>query len=191
VKIAATTKSVEDTRAMASEVAPLAGPGDLIVLSGDLGAGKTAFVQGFARGLGVTEPVASPAFVLVRSYQGRLPIAHVDVYRLDHIQELVDLGIAELLDEGAVTLVEWGDVVSPALPSDYLEIRLDQGQSDDERRVTFSPVGASWPPRWTALNRAVDRWVGGEPGARGVRQSGESGARAARPSGESGNPGPC
>ncbi len=157
--IEARTKSVEDTRALASELAPLAVPGDLVVLAGDLGTGKTAFVQGFARGLGVIEQVTSPAFVLVRSYAGRLPLIHLDVYRLDHLQELVDIGIAEMLDEGGVTLIEWGDVVTPVLPPDFLEVRLAHGDSDDERLVGLRTVGPSWPSRAEALRRAVGRWA--------------------------------
>jgi tRNA threonylcarbamoyladenosine biosynthesis protein TsaE len=158
--IEAATKSVDDTRAMAAEVAALAQPGDLVILAGDLGTGKTAFAQGFAQGLGVDEPVTSPAFVLVRTYEGRLPLVHLDVYRLDHMQELVDLGIAELLDEGAVTLVEWGDAVTPALPADFLEVRLEMAEGPvDERLVSMRAVGPAWPPRTEALRRAVSRWA--------------------------------
>ncbi|MGI8810353.1 MAG: tRNA (adenosine(37)-N6)-threonylcarbamoyltransferase complex ATPase subunit type 1 TsaE, partial [Acidimicrobiales bacterium] len=124
--IRASTTSVDDTRALAAEIAPLSAPGDLIVLAGDLGSGKTAFAQGFARGLGVEEPVTSPAFILVRTYEGgRLLLVHLDVYRLESMQEMVDLGIAEMLDDGGVTLIEWGDVVTPALPPDFLEVRLE------------------------------------------------------------------
>lgn len=157
------TTSAEDTRALAAEVASLAKPGDLLLLVGDLGAGKTAFVQGFAAGLGVTEPVTSPAFVLARPYQGRLPLVHLDVYRLEHLNELHDLGISEMLDDGGVTVIEWGDVVAPALPADFLEVSLatDDGE-DDERLVTIRWVGRRWAPRAAALQRAVEAWaVGG------------------------------
>jgi len=153
------TKSVDDTRSLAAEIAGLAAPGDLLVLAGDLGTGKTAFAQGFARGLGVDEPVTSPAFILVRTYEGRLPMVHLDVYRLDTMQELVDLGIAELLDEGAVTLVEWGDAVAPALPADFLEVRLEATESPDERLLTVRSVGPGWPPRADALKRALAPWT--------------------------------
>jgi tRNA threonylcarbamoyladenosine biosynthesis protein TsaE len=153
------TKSVDDTRALAAEVAALVQPGDLLVLAGDLGAGKTAFAQGLARGLGVVDTVTSPAFVLVRSYAGRLPLTHIDVYRLDHIQELVDLGIAEIVDSGGVTVIEWGDVVTPVLPADFLELRLDDGEAEDERRATFEAVGPSWAPRMAALASALSRWA--------------------------------
>jgi tRNA threonylcarbamoyladenosine biosynthesis protein TsaE len=153
------TKSVEDTRALAAGIARLAKPGDLIVLAGDLGTGKTAFAQGFAQGLGVDEPVTSPAFVLVRTYEGRLPMVHLDVYRLDHMQELVDLGISEMLDEGAVTLVEWGDAVTPALPADFLEVRLEAAEAPDERILTVRSVGPAWPPRADALRRALAAWT--------------------------------
>lgn len=159
--IHARTKSVDDTRALAQELASLARPGDLVLLSGGLGAGKTAFAQGFARGLGVQDPVTSPAFVLVRPYEGRIPMVHLDVYRLDHLQELVDLGISELLDEDAVTLIEWGDVVTPALPSDFLEVRLEPGESDDERIVQLRTVGPRWSPRVGAIREVVDRWAAG------------------------------
>ena len=157
--IRAATKSVDDTRALAAEIAALAKPGDLVVLAGDLGTGKTAFAQGFARGLGVDEPVTSPAFILVRTYEGRLPMIHMDVYRLDQMQELVDLGIAELLDDGGVTLVEWGDAVTPALPADFLEVRLETGAAPDDRLLAVRSVGPSWPPRAQALRLALAPWT--------------------------------
>lgn len=159
--IEARTKSVDDTRALAAELAPLARPGDLILLAGGLGTGKTAFVQGFARGLGVEEPVTSPTFVLMRPYSGRIPLIHLDVYRLDRIQELLDIGITELLDEDGVTLIEWGDVVRPALPSDFLELELEAGDSDDERRISFRAAGPTWPPRLAAIRDAVAPWAVG------------------------------
>jgi tRNA threonylcarbamoyladenosine biosynthesis protein TsaE len=159
--ITARTKSVDDTRALAGEVAGLARPGDLVLLAGDLGAGKTAFVQGFGRALGVQGPITSPTFTLVHHYEGRLPLVHVDVYRLDHLQELVDLGIAELLDAGGVMLVEWGDVVAPALPADFLECRLEFGAGDDERRLVLRSVGPNWSGRLRALQRAVGTWAEG------------------------------
>ena len=161
--ITARTTSVDDTRALAAELAALAVPGDLILLAGDLGTGKTAFVQGLARGLGVKERVTSPAFVLARPYAGRVPLLHLDVYRLDHLQELHDLGITELLDEGGITVIEWGDVVAPALPADFLEVRLtvDETEDDDERVLTFRAVGPRWPARTAALRRAVAPWSDG------------------------------
>ncbi len=148
--------NAEQVGAAFRAIAPQA---DLILLAGDLGTGKTAFVQGFGRGLGVSEPITSPAFVLVRTYEGRLPLVHLDVYRLDHLQEVVDLGIAELLDAGGVTLVEWGDVVTPALPADFLELRLEIGDADDERLLTARVVGPSWAARTQALRRALERWA--------------------------------
>ncbi len=153
------TKSVDDTRALASEVAGFVRAGDLIVLAGDLGAGKTAFTQGLAKGLGVTDAVTSPAFVLVRSYAGRVPLTHIDVYRLDHLQEVFDLGISEIVDSGGVTVVEWGDVVTPALPADLLEVRLDHGGADDDRALVFDTVGPSWAPRMAALAKTLSRWI--------------------------------
>jgi tRNA threonylcarbamoyladenosine biosynthesis protein TsaE len=158
----ARTKSVDDTRALAAEVAPLARAGDILLLSGDLGVGKTAFIQGFARGLGVVGPVTSPTFTLVRPYQGRLRLLHADVYRLDRLQEVVDLGLVEQLDDSAaVACVEWGDLAEPVLPADFLEVQLAYTESEDERLLRFRAIGPSWAARRGALDRAVGRWLVG------------------------------
>lgn len=156
--IRARTTSVDDTRRLAEEVAAFAKPADLLLLAGDLGAGKTAFAQGFARGLGVPEMVTSPAFVLVRGYAGRMRMTHLDVYRIDHLQELIDLGMAEMLDEGGVVLIEWGDLVVPALPADFLEVRIEHGDGDDDRLLEIDVVGPSWAPRMSALELALVPW---------------------------------
>jgi tRNA threonylcarbamoyladenosine biosynthesis protein TsaE len=151
----ADTGSGDETMALAGAVAPLLQPGDVIVLAGDLGSGKTTFAKGVGRGLGVAEPVVSPTFTIVREYEGRLPLVHVDVYRLDHLQELHDLGLEELIDGEAVTLVEWGDVVASYLPADRLDVSLDAGDGDDDRVLTFVPHGPSWFGRAGALAAAV------------------------------------
>ena len=156
--VVATTTSVDDTRDMAQAVSSLARPGDVIVLAGDLGAGKTAFVQGFGRGLGVTERITSPTFTLVHVYEGRLPIHHLDVYRLEQLSEALDLGLPEMLDEGGVVLIEWGDAILPVLPHDLLEVRLTFGAGDDDRHVAFRAVGPAWAPRTDALAGVVSRW---------------------------------
>jgi len=157
--IRVTTKSVEDTKALAAALAELARPGDLILLAGELGAGKTAFAQGFGVALGVEEPITSPTFTLVAQYQGRLELNHLDVYRLDQLAEVADLGLAEMLDDGGVTLIEWGDVIVPALPADYLEVRLEFGTADDDRVVHLVPVGARWSARERAVSTALQPWM--------------------------------
>ena len=160
---ATTTTDVAHTRALAARLARLALPGDLLLLVGDLGAGKTAFAQGFAAGLGIDEPVTSPTFTLVRTYTGRLVLHHVDVYRLERLQEALDLDLAQLVEDGGVTLIEWGDVVAPVLPPEFLEVRLGYGTSDEERTIALRPVG----PRWVGRSRALHEAVGAGPPARG------------------------
>lgn len=153
------TKSADDTREMAGQLAPLATSGDVILLAGDLGAGKTTFAQGFGKALGIDEPITSPTFTLMRDYEGRLRLIHVDVYRLEHLQEIVDLGITELVDEDAVALVEWGDVAEPVLPADFLEIRIGYDEVEDDRVFTIRAVGPSWSNRRAAVERAWSRWA--------------------------------
>lgn len=160
--ITAITHGVDETRALAGALAELARPGDVIVLAGDLGAGKTAFAQGFGAALGVTEPITSPTFTLVNQYRGRLELNHLDVYRLDQLAEVVDLGLPELLDEGGVTLIEWGDAITPALAADYLEVRLRLGDADDDRCLELTAVGTRWQARCTAVAAALRPWIRGE-----------------------------
>ena len=160
MSVVAITASVEETRDLAAALSALASPGDVIVLAGDLGAGKTAFVQGFGRGLGVVGRITSPTFTLVHVYEGRLPVHHLDVYRLDQMSEALDLGLAEMLDEGGVVLIEWGDAITPLLPHDHLEVRLTFGSGDDDRMLELGPVGPAWAQRSAGMRAALGPWIG-------------------------------
>ncbi len=151
------TPALEETRKAAAAVADLLVPGDVVSLTGELGAGKTAFVQGAATALGVEEPVVSPTFVLVREYRGSLPIYHVDVYRLDRLQEVHDLGFEDFLDPQGVVFVEWGDAVEPLLPDTHLRVEL-RSEDDDSRRIRVSARGPGWAPRWERLESALQPW---------------------------------
>jgi tRNA threonylcarbamoyladenosine biosynthesis protein TsaE len=157
--VRARTTGVEATRALAAAVAELAAPGDVILLSGELGAGKTAFVQGFGAALGVDGPITSPTFTLAHQYEGRLSIHHLDVYRLERLAEMDDVGIPELLDGDGVVLIEWGDAVAPALPQDYLEVALTYGEGDDERDLALRCVGGRWSARLRSLTEGLQDWV--------------------------------
>jgi tRNA threonylcarbamoyladenosine biosynthesis protein TsaE len=154
--LAARTRSSEETFSLAARVGTILRAGDVVALAGDLGMGKTVFAKGIARSLGVDEVVVSPTFTLVREYEGRVPLVHVDVYRLDHLQELHDVGFDELLGGHAVTVVEWGDRVSALLPVDRLDVLLTPGDGDDDRLVTFALSGRSWAVRGDALATLVD-----------------------------------
>lgn len=152
----ARTHSAAETEALAERVGSVLGPGDLVVLAGDLGAGKTTFARGLARGLGVDEPITSPTFTLVHEYEGRVRIAHVDVYRLDRLQELYDLGLDDYLDGESVVLIEWGDVVAELLPRERLDVRLVANATPDEREVEMILHGPAWHARATALRDALE-----------------------------------
>lgn len=159
--LTACTTSVEETRSLGGALATLVRPGDVVLLAGDLGAGKTALTQGLGAGMGITEPITSPTFIIARTYAGRARLHHLDVYRLEHLQEAIDVGLPELVDDAAVTVVEWGDTVAPALPRDFLEVRLRFGEGDDDRRLDVSPVGKAWAARADALRRAILPWSEG------------------------------
>lgn len=141
------TRSAEETRVVGASLAPTLLPGDVVSLTGDLGAGKTVFVQGLAAALGAESRVTSPSFTIVHEYDARYPIIHLDIYRLDSFQEVLDLGFEEFLDPSAVVVIEWGEAIGPLLPKRYLEVDLrrpDDVDDDDARRVTFRPHGAEW-----------------------------------------------
>jgi tRNA threonylcarbamoyladenosine biosynthesis protein TsaE len=155
------TKSAEETRAFAAAIAHLLRPGDLLILSGDLGGGKTAFAQGLAAAMGIHEPVTSPTFVLAQTYEGSLRLHHLDLYRLDSAAEMMDLAIPELLEDQAVTAIEWGERFLEHLPAEYLQISFELGSLDlppDVRIIRIDPVGPSWQSRTNELERATQWW---------------------------------
>ncbi len=151
----ATTHDADQTHALGRRLGALVRAGDVVVLDGELGTGKTVLAKGIAVALGVTEPVVSPTFTVVREYDAPTPLVHVDVYRLDHLQELHDLGFDDLVGGEAVTVVEWGDRVSAALPSDRLRVLLEPGERDDDRVVSVDAAGISWSDRRDALTAAL------------------------------------
>jgi len=150
--------NVAATRSLAGAIASVARVGDLVVLAGEMGAGKTAFVQGFAAALEVTEPVTSPTFTLVHTYDGRLRVHHLDVYRLERLSELAELAVDELLDDGVV-LVEWGDAVADALPAAFLQVDLAFGDEPDQRVAVLSERGARWSSRLRTIEAATDAFA--------------------------------
>lgn len=153
--------SVAATHAIAGVIAGLVRPRDIIVLAGDMGAGKTAFTVGFTRALGVSEDdqVSSPTFTLVHSYNsGRIPVLHADLYRLNSMAEVADLGLREQVDLGAVALVEWGDVAADVI-GDSLTIELSHDDDDDEARdIVISVEGHGWDTRWDKLRDSLREW---------------------------------
>jgi tRNA threonylcarbamoyladenosine biosynthesis protein TsaE len=168
------TSSADQTRALARALALRCVPGDIMLLAGDLGAGKTTFAQGFGAGLGIDEAITSPTFTLVRQYPvDRVPgpddgpgsgircLLHADVYRLDHLVEIADLGLGELVEDGGVALVEWGDAARPVLGRGSLGLRLTAGDDDDEDRrlIEVERADDRWVARWPALRAAVEPWL--------------------------------
>lgn len=154
--------SLADTNAIAAALAHVSRSGDLIVLAGEMGAGKTAFAKAFGAALGVTEPITSPTFTLVHSYDaGRITLHHADIYRLSTHNEVADLALNELLEYDGIVLVEWGDVVARAL-GDHLMVRLEQGdldQPDDLRTITISATGRTWAARWERIEAALEQYA--------------------------------
>jgi len=168
------------TRALATALAELLTDGDLLVLTGDLGAGKTCFTQGLGAGLGVQDRITSPTFTLVAEYEGRLRLHHLDVYRLDGPADTTDLDLHELAEDG-VTVVEWGEQIDTALGRDrlvieiaFLDVEPSEGSSghasaeptvdgaefvaDDRRRFALRLVGERWQARAEAIGAALAPW---------------------------------
>ncbi|MCJ7439167.1 MAG: tRNA (adenosine(37)-N6)-threonylcarbamoyltransferase complex ATPase subunit type 1 TsaE [Acidimicrobiia bacterium] len=181
------THSAAETRTVGRTVGAVLEAGDVVLLAGELGAGKTQLAKGIADGLGVTEPVVSPTFTIAREYEGRVRMVHVDVYRLDRAQEVLDLGLDDAGDD-VVTVVEWGDVAGAYLPAERLEIRLEirrenlpenrpenldgvagapddrsDDRSDDrpdDRVVTITATGPAWQARGDALASVLGSALG-------------------------------
>lgn len=137
------SRSAAQTQALGAVLGRLLWPGAVVCLEGDLGAGKTCLTQGLGRGLDVAEPVISPTFTLIREYHGRLPLFHVDCYRLRDVDDAWALGLDDYLYDDGVTVVEWADRVRPLIPSERLWIRLEPA-GGDMRRVLLTAAGGAY-----------------------------------------------
>lgn len=145
-------KSVEETQEIGKRLGERLEPGDFINLVGELGAGKTTFTQGLARGLSSTEYVTSPTFTLINEYTGRIPLYHFDVYRLGDVSEMEDLGYDEYFSGDGATVIEWGDRVEEVLPEERLDVFLEY--EDDNRKITLVPHGRRYEELIAELNNA-------------------------------------
>jgi tRNA threonylcarbamoyladenosine biosynthesis protein TsaE len=134
------------TQALAARIAPLARPGDVIALAGDLGSGKTVFARAFIHALGAAEEVPSPTFTLVQTYElSSGTVYHFDLYRLEDSEEAVELGIEDAFADG-ISLIEWPDRLGPFLPGDRLSLEFSHGEDAETRHVRIG-AGGDWPDR--------------------------------------------
>lgn len=139
--------SPEATRRIASKLALSLRPGDVILLRGDLGSGKTEFVKGLAEGLAASEPVTSPTFALMNVYEGSMTIYHFDLYRLESPEELEGIGFNEYMNEKGVAVVEWPDRFPSEMPDEYIRVDLRAGAGLSERQIFIEPVGRRYTGR--------------------------------------------
>jgi tRNA threonylcarbamoyladenosine biosynthesis protein TsaE len=145
------------TRAVAAALVPHVRAGDVMLLIGDLGAGKTAFTQGLAAAAGVTEAVTSPTFTLMRPYPTDLglDLLHIDLYRLDTPAQVAGLGLSELLEDDAFAVIEWGERAAGILGPHHLDVHISRPGTDDSRDLELRPSGSAWAERWDGVARAV------------------------------------
>jgi len=139
------SRSPEATRQIGQALGERLQAGDVVATIGELGAGKTCFLQGLVRGLGVTETATSPTFVLVNQYRGRLPVYHVDAFRIESLTELLDLGLEELFYGEGVTVVEWADKLLPLLPPHAITVRIS-GLGDEPREIAIEGLSENIAP---------------------------------------------
>ena len=139
-----TTKSVEETSKIGEQLGELLNKGNIVCLSGDLGAGKTAFTKGIAKGLGVEDYVTSPTYTIINEYEGRLPLYHFDVYRLNNVEEMYELGYEEYFFGDGVVVLEWADIVRDIIPGERLWITILNTKGDNSREIIMEPTGKAY-----------------------------------------------
>ena len=150
--LAVESRSPQQTQRLGRLLGQAARPGDLFLLVGELGTGKTCLTQGIARGLGIDGYVRSPTFVLVTEYQGRLPLYHIDLYRIDDLRETQDLGLDEYTDGDGVCVIEWADKATPLFPAEHLLVELEY-QGPEARALRFTAHGTRYAHLLKALGQ--------------------------------------
>jgi len=138
------TESVEETSRIGEQLGRLLSRGNIICLSGDLGAGKTAFTQGIAKGLEVLDYVTSPTYTIINEYEGKLPLYHFDVYRLNNVEEMYELGYEEYFFGDGVVVLEWADIVRDIIPGERLWITILNTKGDNSREIIMEPTGEAY-----------------------------------------------
>ena len=148
--------SARETARIGRILGQYAEPGDVFLLSGELGAGKTCLTQGIAKGMGIDEYVRSPTFVLVSVHQGRLPLYHIDIYRLDDVAEVIDLNLDEYLAGDGVSVIEWASKALEVFPQPYMLVTLEY-EGENERLIRLEPVGERYEGLLARAERRLNR----------------------------------
>jgi tRNA threonylcarbamoyladenosine biosynthesis protein TsaE len=138
------TDCVEETSRIGEQLGKQLKMGNIICLSGDLGAGKTAFTKGVAKGLGIEDYVTSPTYTIINEYEGRLPLYHFDVYRLNDVEEMYELGYEEYFFGDGVVVLEWADIVKEIIPKERLWITILNTKGDNTREIIMEPTGEAY-----------------------------------------------
>lgn len=154
------TRSAVETTALGRRLGELVRPGEVLLLTGELGTGKTTFVRGFGEGLGITAGIRSPSFQIVRTHEGgRFPLVHIDLFRCGGAHEVLDLGLEELISPPAVSAIEWGEKASEVAGGDFLELEFSWiAEEEDTRTIRFLPSGR-WRDRMGELGDSVRLWA--------------------------------
>ncbi len=139
------SRSQEETEAVGENIAKSLSPGDFLAFKGELGAGKTAFIRGMARGLNIKANVTSPTFTILNEYPGSPPLAHFDMYRVNSWEDLESTGFFDFLNSGCILAVEWSENIENALPEDYTLVDIRRGNGENERIIEVKRIGGGCP----------------------------------------------
>ncbi len=134
------TKSPEETYVLGKKIGGLLKPGDVVAITGELGAGKTTLIKGLAEGLGVADFVSSPSFIIINEYSGKFPFYHIDLYRLEEVREIEELGVTEYFERGGIVAIEWAEKLAGLLPERFIAVTIEL-LGEKERRITLKEKG--------------------------------------------------
>ncbi|MDI3508482.1 MAG: tRNA threonylcarbamoyladenosine biosynthesis protein TsaE [Clostridiales bacterium] len=148
------TKCAKETFALGKRIGQLLYEGDIIALDGDLGSGKTQMVKGIARGLGITDEITSPTYTIMSQHNGRLPLYHFDVYRLEDPEQLYDIGYEEYFFDKGITVIEWSEKIRGLLPAQYMHIRILYGTDENQRIIDVEAIG----PRYVEILKGLNEY---------------------------------